>query len=428
MLERFRSRPLSERLRRRTASGRYLPEVDGLRFLAIVPVVFQHLAERVAREVGDRSGTTIQPESFLAFVPRGGVGVSLFFVISGFIICLPYSAKAHDRPDQAPPLGYRRYLFRRVTRLEPPYLLVMFAIFAGVGLLGAVGIDSITKQGNFAESDVSLPASMAASSVYMFGLIFHDKPRLNPPAWSLEIEFQFYLIAPLLIAAFLWVGRRLWGLAAELVALVLMVLALRGAAALVLPDAARPFVVTSFVEYFVLGFALSRIYVAGYLRHPTFRRLATPTFLAGVALVVVANDGRTVFAGDVTRTVAILAGFAAVFAGSLGGGLGGWLTSRKWVSVIGGMCYSIYLIHLMLMSVGAPVLGRVLPIDDMATAFVVYGLLLVPPVLAVCAVFFVLVEKPCMDPAWPRRFWNATFARGRVTAAERARPDPSQVG
>jgi peptidoglycan/LPS O-acetylase OafA/YrhL len=60
---------------------------------------------------------------------------------------------------------------------------------------------------SFTAGPKSLEESVAASLVYMHGIIFGGYPKLNPPAWSLEIEIQFYVVAPIVILAVLQLRR-----------------------------------------------------------------------------------------------------------------------------------------------------------------------------------------------------------------------------
>src|SRR4051794_21430910 len=92
---------LSERLRRRTTTGAYFPEIDGLRFLAIAPVVLQHLMERVQRGL-EPGGLSEFDRHLGSLMPTGYLGVKLFFVISGYIICLPLAKRAFAAPGRAP--------------------------------------------------------------------------------------------------------------------------------------------------------------------------------------------------------------------------------------------------------------------------------------------------------------------------------------
>ena len=114
------------RLRRVTSSDhRYLPEVDGLRFLAIFGVLFFH----VIYSATNVPGVPLQA-SALDFLLRpfqeGHRGVELFFGISGFILALPFAAQ---HLNGAAPVSVRRYYLRRVTRLEPPYLVALLVFY-----------------------------------------------------------------------------------------------------------------------------------------------------------------------------------------------------------------------------------------------------------------------------------------------------------
>src|SRR5438094_3364218 len=102
--------------RRITTSGNYIPEIDGLRFIAIFAVVLHHVALYV---------TTLdnRPEGIFELGTRG---VELFFAISGFVLAAPFASQyLCGRPRVR--LG--QYFLRRLTRLEPPYLLALLIIF-----------------------------------------------------------------------------------------------------------------------------------------------------------------------------------------------------------------------------------------------------------------------------------------------------------
>jgi peptidoglycan/LPS O-acetylase OafA/YrhL len=92
-----------------------------------------------------------------------------------------------------------------------------------------------------------------------------------------------------------------------------------------------------------------------------------------------------------------------------------WALTRPWVTAIGGMCYSIYLIHYQVISL----VGRFtkdLPFSryfwvNLLVQTVVVGL----PTLGFSAIFFLTVEKPCMRKDWPGRSlaWLQTRLRAR---------------
>ena len=90
---------LAGRLSRRMSSGRYMPEVDGVRFLAIGIVLAVHLFAVAGLSSGRLvivppfgpiiAGSTRDP-GLVAFLQYGHVGVYLFFILSGFVLALPF--------------------------------------------------------------------------------------------------------------------------------------------------------------------------------------------------------------------------------------------------------------------------------------------------------------------------------------------------
>ncbi|HEY4780476.1 MAG TPA: acyltransferase family protein, partial [Chthoniobacterales bacterium] len=110
---------------RETSSGRFIPEMDGLRFAAIGMVILFHLNAYLTAKSPFYS--TAPPDSdWLAQTALVGFrGVELFFVISGFILGLPFAA--HYLKGAAP-VNLRKYYLRRLTRLEPPYIVALLVL------------------------------------------------------------------------------------------------------------------------------------------------------------------------------------------------------------------------------------------------------------------------------------------------------------
>lgn len=155
----------------------YRRDIDGLRALAVVPVVLEH-----ARMRGFHGGF---------------VGVDIFFVISGFLIT---TLLIEDIAGGQYAIG--AFYRRRVLRIMPALLAMLAVTALGVALflLPSDGVD-------FAHS-------LAATSVFGSNVLFwtqhgyFDRASLEKPllhTWSLAIEEQFYILWPLALAA---IGNR----------------------------------------------------------------------------------------------------------------------------------------------------------------------------------------------------------------------------
>jgi peptidoglycan/LPS O-acetylase OafA/YrhL len=229
-------------LARRTTSGRFIPAIDGLRFVAIAIVVAFHLTA-VLDHAGIRGG-------WLASLTRlGGHGVHVFFVISGFLLAVPFAA--HGLLGERP-VDLRRYILRRVTRLGPPYVLSLTATFVFLVAMG---------RGTFA----GLLPHFVAGAAYAHNVVFGGYNPLNFVTWSLEIEIQFYIVMPLLALVFVigrpWVRRAILvggavGAAAFQVAFVH-----RGALA--------GMSLVGYLQYFLMGLLLADLYLVAWRREPS---------------------------------------------------------------------------------------------------------------------------------------------------------------
>ncbi len=183
------------KFRRITTNQLYLPEIDGIRFLAIVLVVLFHthgyfIGKTTMKFIDDPASYGL----LHTFLTNGDRGVELFFVLSGFILCLPF---AHHYINHGKKVQLKKYYLRRVTRLEPPYFIAMTTIFLLSILMHTHPIAVLTP-------------SWLASLIYSHNIIYHHTPLLTVVAWSLEIEIQFYVFAPLLFSLLAWnkIARR----------------------------------------------------------------------------------------------------------------------------------------------------------------------------------------------------------------------------
>ncbi|MEQ8268836.1 MAG: acyltransferase [Parvibaculum sp.] len=385
---------LIQLFRRTTTSGKYYPEIDGLRFIAIALVVLFHLSERSLRSFKLSGGVDDTALAWHHVFQMGDVGVHLFFAISGYIISKPfldrYALKAHQ------PFSLRHYYLRRLTRLEPPYIIVMTGIFLFLTVTGFQS--SIAK--NFNETQIPLWQSYLASLPYAHGLLFGSDPRLNPPAWSLELEIQFYIVAPALMVAYFSCRRAAlarFGLIAALVSVVIAQTTLFGGHLM-----NNKYALLSYVQYFLIGILLCDLNLRKTRTQLEKGKAIAVDITALIALIIFARSHH-IIESYTGREIVKLACICLIFSGALHGHYFRLALSNGFVSSVGGMCYSIYLIHMPIMQVLCEKIGNLLEPDRFISFLFLQAIAVLPALLLASAVFFLLVEKPCMQKDWPTR-------------------------
>ena len=148
------------------SAGRF-PALDGLRALAVLLVVATH--------VGFQTGVTYRG-TLGAVLSRGDMGVTVFFLLSGFLLYTPFVRAALSG---GPAPAVRPYLRNRVLRVLPAYWVLLAVVLPTL--------------------DRSAPAGNLVANV----LLLHVYPRGGLLAgltqtWSLAVEVAFYLALPLL--------------------------------------------------------------------------------------------------------------------------------------------------------------------------------------------------------------------------------------
>lgn len=104
---------LIKRIGRITSTGKYIPFIDGLRFLAIAPVVLTHIFYLIV--VKNNVSTDEISSIYWLPIKNGGNGVQVFFAISGFVLALPFIAYMTGLSSKE--ISLKSYFFRRLTRL-----------------------------------------------------------------------------------------------------------------------------------------------------------------------------------------------------------------------------------------------------------------------------------------------------------------------
>lgn len=374
---------LPKRLSRITSSGRYFAEVDGLRFMAILPVLIQHLSERVQRysPVDWATATSDDPVAFWA--SRGTIGVFIFFAISGFVLALPF-AKHHVQGSKK--VALKSYFWRRITRLEPPYIVWMTLFFLVLLL-----------KGGFAFAD--LFPHLGASLLYSHNLVYQEYSIINPVAWSLEIEIQFYLLAPLLAWLFFrwqqpWLRR---GLMLAGIVSILLAQQYFGWVAL-------PYKLTLLwqLQYFLVGFLVADFFLVEWQGARQEDGPWSWDILAVVSFVIMCLSWSADLPKRLIFALALLVFMVAGFRGRYFTRL----LRQPWIAAIGGMCYTIYLIHLPLLEGLTQLSTRISIGNSFGLNLLMQMLLLFPIIFLVSAAGFLALEKPCMDKDWPQKLWQ----------------------
>lgn len=362
---------LSSWFGRITSSGRFVPVVDGLRFVAIAAVLLYHLEGYVSARSPYFDPVAGRSETLNRVLRKGACGVQLFFAISGFILAVPF---AEQFLRGGKPVELQKFYLRRLTRLAPPYLINLLLIYA---LLVASGKSSAA----------ALFPNLLASALYVHNLVYREMSLINGVAWSLEVEVQFYLIAPFLAVVFRLphslVRRTL------LTAVIGLIVLLK---ATVFSHLEGPlfYSVLWHMDLFLVGFLLADWHTLNATQSPQ-NALWDVVGVAGWIGVLASQFWEL---GEHLIAVPTFVAYLGVFRGRL---LHALFSQRGFV-LIGGMCYTIYLYHfLMISAVGRFTIG--LPAGSTFTGnYLLQAALVCPLVIAASAVLFLLFEKPFMKP------------------------------
>ncbi len=348
-------------------SQSYRADIDGLRAVAVLAVLFYHLG--------------------FEGVGGGLVGVDVFYVISGFLIT---GMALGDR------FSFSDFYVRRFARLMPALAAtVMATLVAGYLLFDSAAYKQLAG---------TVPhALLATSNIYFWQtLSYFDDAALSVPllhTWSLSVEWQFYLVWPTL----LFVANRIGGRKAVVALVVLTIVSSLAAEQVWMRRDAT-------ASFYLSPLRAFEMALGGLLQTGPFRTLALPQWLRpslmrnAVAIAAVSLIGAAVFLKGAdtpfpgTWILMPVIGTALIIATP-----GSWVArilSWRPMVLIGLWSYSLYLVHWPLITFTKYVIYRPLELGDQAKLFIatfVLGILL-----------HYLVERPFRITGKPRFYATAT--------------------
>ncbi|WP_131107069.1 acyltransferase [Pseudomonas sp. Sample_10] len=288
---------------------RRLNELDLLRFLAAIAVVFFHYAFRGYAK-GDMS---TMPYPLLAEPAKYGyLGVELFFMISGFVILMTASSN-----------NLRAFFISRVVRLCPAFWVcctITFAITLAIG------------QPRYSADFYQYIINMAFLSELM------GVPQIDGVYWSLFVEIQFYLMISILLAF-----KKIEKIETYLVFWLLI----SATAELLAFEKLRSILITDYAAYFIAGATFYIIWAKGITKTRVFL-LAGALALANYTAIVWAELLESKYATEYNPLIvcSVIGLFFITFI-LIATNKTGAIATYNWTA-LGALTYPLYLLHQMI--------------------------------------------------------------------------------
>ena len=179
-------------MQRASISSTHIPAIDGLRALAVFAVVLYHLG--------------------ISWIPGGFLGVDLFFVTSGYVI----TRLILDSIESANGLDIKKFYAARIRRLFPGLVVLLIVTSTMIAVFAPDAIRRFIQDVPYVLSGTNNWHLVALQQDYFQAI---GRPPLLQHTWSLAVEFQFYLIWPIILL-FIWrrFGKRVVRRAALVIA------------------------------------------------------------------------------------------------------------------------------------------------------------------------------------------------------------------
>lgn len=336
-----------------------IPGIEGLRGVAVLWVVFFHYLVLRPDDVASRAiGSSLAGP----LAGNGYLGVDLFFLISGFLLAMPWFV--HDARGLPPP-SMRDFYRRRFWRIAPAYYVQLLFLFAVVlpALRGTA----------FWRTDLYVYAyNLVAHALFLHNTtpLTSGSMEVNGALWTLAVEAWFYALLPLAMPLFV---RRPWVM---LVLGIVLSIAWRAACDTSLGPLVHAELafgslwnwqestvryllahqLPSYLGHFALGIVLGRAWLA--LRErPASHGADAAAAIAFIAIWLFLSRGLPL--AGVVAWLAPTAALAVVLHAA--SRTGTWVSKalgRGPLAFVGRVSYSMYLYHLPLLLLATPLLAR----------------------------------------------------------------------
>ncbi|MEW7847155.1 acyltransferase family protein [Massilia aurea] len=289
---------------------KYVPEINGIRALAVLAVFLFHLN--------------------VASVPGGFVGVDAFFVISGYLIT---SIIGVDLARKR--FSFREFYARRMLRILP----ALFVVTLGTALVFSLMFPPSTSDRLLRSLFAGL---LSYSNIWFYFTVDYFAVNLTEPTlhyWSLAVEEQFYLVMPVLF----WLAWRQGGRKFALgFFAVLFAVSLLASGYVVVHDQPQAFYMPWLRAWELLVGSLASFVQRDRLPQALRRALAETGMLVLLATIFL-YDEKLLFPGfsalpPVMATVALILGADSR-------SLAGWVLKTPPAQWFGKISYSLYLVH-----------------------------------------------------------------------------------